>query len=46
MPPGPQHFDMSAVAQRLQEEAYRLLAALPLLLLALIVVWLAWLLGS
>lgn len=45
MPPIKEHFDMSAVAQRLLDEAYRLLAALPLLLLALIILWLAWLLG-
>ncbi|MEP7185183.1 MAG: mechanosensitive ion channel family protein [Rhodanobacter sp.] len=37
---------MSAVTQRLADEAYRLLAALPLLLLALVIVWIAWLLGS
>jgi small conductance mechanosensitive channel len=39
------HFVMSAVAQRLLEEAYRLLAALPMLVMALIIVWLAWMLG-
>lgn len=36
------NFDMTAVAERLLDEAYRLLAALPLLLLALLIVWLAW----
>lgn len=39
-------FDLSAVLQRLLEEAYRLLAALPLLLLALFIVWISWLLGG
>ncbi len=37
--------DLDAVIQRLQEEAYGLLSTLPLLALALLVVWLAWLLG-
>jgi small conductance mechanosensitive channel len=46
MQPAPTHFDMAAVAQRLLDESYRLLAALPLLLLALVIIWLAWLLGS
>lgn len=41
-----EHFDMSAVVQRLLDETYRLLAALPLLLLAVFIVWLAWMLGS
>ncbi|MEZ5462068.1 mechanosensitive ion channel family protein [Dokdonella sp.] len=36
------NFDMAAVGQRLLDEAYRLIAALPLLLLALLIVWLAW----
>lgn len=36
---------LEPVLQRLLDEAYRLLAALPLLLLAFIVVWLAWALG-
>ncbi|MGB0134967.1 mechanosensitive ion channel family protein [Dokdonella sp.] len=39
------HFDMSAVGQRLLEEAYRLLAALPMLLLALLIVFTAWVCG-
>ncbi|UTW06968.1 mechanosensitive ion channel family protein [Pseudomonas benzenivorans] len=39
------HFDIDAVIQRLLDEAYGLLSALPLLLLALLVVWLAWLVG-
>ena len=39
-------FDMNAVFERLLEEAYSLLAALPLFLLALLVVWLGWLLGG
>jgi small conductance mechanosensitive channel len=38
-------FDITPVLQRLLDEAYRLLAALPMLLLALLVVWAAWLLG-
>lgn len=46
MRPANHHFDLSAVAQRLLEEAYRLLATLPLVLLGLVIVWLAWLLGS
>lgn len=39
-------FDSHAIAERLLQEAYRLLAGLPLLLLALLVAWLAWLLGG
>lgn len=39
------HFDFGMVAQRLVAEGYRLLAALPLLVLAAIVVWIAWLIG-
>ncbi len=38
-------FTLEPVLQRLLEEAYRLLATLPLLLLAVIVVWLAWAIG-
>ena len=40
------HFDFTAVLNRLLEEAYRLLAALPLLILALFIVWVSWLLGG
>ncbi|WP_439859435.1 mechanosensitive ion channel family protein [Pseudomonas sp. MBLB4136] len=39
------HFDIDAVLRRLLDEAYGLLSALPLLVLALLVVWLAWLVG-
>ena len=39
-------FNLDPVIQRLLEEAYSLLAALPLLLLALIMVWLCWALGG
>ncbi len=39
-------FDAGAVGQRLLQELYRLIAALPLLLLALVVVWIAWLVGG
>jgi small-conductance mechanosensitive channel len=38
-------FDPDPLLDRLREEAYRLIAALPLLLLSLLVVWLAWMLG-
>lgn len=38
-------FNLEPVLQRLAEEGYRLLAALPLLLLSIIVVWAAWLIG-
>jgi small conductance mechanosensitive channel len=38
-------FDFTPVLQRLLDEAYRLLAALPMLLLALLIIWVAWLLG-
>ncbi|WP_439889347.1 mechanosensitive ion channel family protein [Pseudomonas sp. MBLB4123] len=38
-------FDIDAVIQRLLNEAYGLLGALPLLALALLVVWLAWMVG-
>ena len=39
-------FDLDVVAQRLLDEAYRLLAALPLLALALLVIALSWLIGG
>jgi small-conductance mechanosensitive channel len=38
-------FDSAPVVQRLLDEAYRLLAALPLLALSLLVVWIAWAFG-
>jgi small-conductance mechanosensitive channel len=38
-------FDPDPLLDRLREEAYRLIAALPLLLLSLLVVWLAWMVG-
>ncbi|WP_168708573.1 mechanosensitive ion channel family protein [Hydrogenophaga sp. PAMC20947] len=38
-------FDMTAVFQRLLDEAYRVVAALPLLIFALLIVWAAWLAG-
>ena len=41
----PMKFDLDPVVQQLQQEANRLLAALPLLLLSLLLVWLAWLVG-
>ncbi|MDQ6647250.1 MAG: mechanosensitive ion channel family protein, partial [Pseudomonadota bacterium] len=46
MQPVREHFDISAVGYRLLDEAYRLLAALPLLMLALIIIWIAWMLGG
>lgn len=39
-------FELQPVIDRLQDEAYRLLAALPLLLLSIVIVWLAWMLGG
>ena len=39
-------FDLEPVTQRLLDEAYRLLAALPPLLLSIVVVWLAWKIGG
>ena len=39
-------FHLDAVLARLTEVAYRLAAGLPLLLLALLLVWLAWLFGN
>lgn len=38
-------FDMSPVFQHLLDEVYGLLAALPMLLLALLIVWITWLAG-
>ena len=38
-------FSIAPVMQRLLEEAYRLLAGVPLLVLALLIVWASWLLG-
>ncbi len=38
-------YDSGPVVQRLLDEAHRLLAGLPLLALALLVVWIAWLIG-
>ncbi|MEH6801092.1 MAG: mechanosensitive ion channel family protein [Halopseudomonas sabulinigri] len=40
------HFNLEPVMQRLLEEAYRLLAALPMLLLALLVISLCWAAGG
>lgn len=40
------HLDFQPVLQRLLDEGYRLLAALPLLLLSALVVWLAWVIGG
>lgn len=42
----PAQFDFGMVLQRVLDEGYRLLAALPLLLLAAIVLWLGWSLGG
>lgn len=39
-------FDFQVVLQQLLDESYRLLGALPLLMLALLVVWLGWVLGG
>jgi small conductance mechanosensitive channel len=39
-------FDMTAVFQRLLDQGYRVIATLPLLILALLIIWLAWLAGS
>ncbi len=39
-------FNFDVVLQRLLQEVYGLLAALPLLVMALLVVWFGWLLGS
>jgi small-conductance mechanosensitive channel len=39
-------FDIDIAVHRLHDEVYRLLAALPLLGLALVLVWLGWLLGG
>ncbi len=40
------HFNFDPVVQRLVDEGYRLLAAMPLFLLAVLVVWLAWAAGG
>ncbi len=37
--------NLQPVRERLMEEAYRILAALPLLLLAVLVIWIAWRIG-
>jgi small conductance mechanosensitive channel len=39
-------FDMQVLLQQLLDESYRLLGALPLLMLALLILWLGWLLGG
>lgn len=39
-------FDFDLVVQRLLSEAYGLIAALPLLALALVAVWVCWMLGG
>lgn len=39
-------FNIDIAVQRLQDEVYRLLAALPMLVLALVLVWLGWLVGG
>lgn len=39
-------FDLMPVVARLQEEVYGLLAALPLFVLAMLVVWIAWVVGG
>ena len=39
-------FDPNAVGQRLLDQAYRLLAALPLLALSVLVILLAWWVGG
>jgi len=39
-------FNMTPVFQRLLDEAYSAIAALPLLILALLIVWISWLAGS
>ena len=38
-------FDLDVVGERLLDQAYRLLGALPLFALALLVIWLGWLFG-
>ncbi len=43
--PDSSQFDMTTVVQRLLDEAYRLIAALPMLLLAMLIIWIAWLAG-
>ncbi len=44
--PSPERFDLSAIADHLLEQAYGMLAALPMLLVALLVIWLAWRIGG
>ncbi|MGI8559917.1 MAG: mechanosensitive ion channel family protein [Luteimonas sp.] len=44
--PSPERFDLSAVADQLLDQTYGMLAALPMLLVALLVVWLAWRIGG
>jgi len=39
-------FDFDGVGQRLLDQAYRILASLPMLLVAIGIVWVAWLLGG
>lgn len=39
-------FDIASVIERLQQQTYHLIASLPLLVLALLVIWLAWRVGS
>lgn len=39
-------FDFGDVGRRLLEQAYRLLAAVPMLVVALAIVWIAWMLGG
>lgn len=45
MPP-PERFDLSAVADQLLDQAYGMLAALPMFLVALLLVWLSWWIGG
>lgn len=44
--PWPKGFDAARVVERLQAELYRMLAAIPMLLVAGLVVWIAWRLGG
>ena len=39
-------FDVQVVISRLTEKMYQLLAALPMLLIAMLVVWAAWMAGG
>ncbi len=43
--PSPIQLDMTAVLQRLVDEAYSVVAALPLLILSLLIIWVAWRVG-